>query len=864
MSLSLNFKLNIVIDGKLKKTEFLRCNLLQMKPLLILRILLGATVLYQITTIMSSKTQKNVQYIKNVEISHGVKSMALNRAQYEGLRFVRTLARYLDGYTFKVETAEENLDLAESNAYLEENSNVIHINIEAGNAKGGFGDYAITEAMTHEIGHAIRKDAPRLYEELKSFIKENFYSEGGWDSAVSARQSQYKGKIGEFAWAKAEEEVVCNSLGRMLASQRVMNKLAKGHRTLFGRIWKSVIDFLDRLISRIQGVTKYSNKTTEQRVVEESAAKKQKELEKLFVTALREANTAARAIGDVNAHRRAESAKSGENSAVKTTDGSNKAKTAENDTAKTINGEKMQVSEGERSYSIIELDNGMQYVVATEKQIIKGNDSTKWAQQVATYINNVVRGNRDFVIKTAEGDFLTITRDTAYKAGTRNSVKNPDGTYRQMTDTEYRVKINAEIHINELAQTSRKIKRPNVPDYKNHKFATDGFSYRTAYFKDFDGEYYKLTISVGENGNISTVYNVGKIKKDTLPSGKIVSTFSGSKANNVSSTNSIPDSGEKSNSFAENSLEKYSDKSYSLTDNAIDVDNTSGERYNNFGWVRANGVLSVSENERVHSEFMKAKKRLATYPQSKNGEYMIAVGDTVDNKIVYVKGTVEDPIITRVLEIDLNDETKLSYRRKEIYEAERRGIQAEAGGIYRRYSAFDFGNQQHGQGIGRSSRQNNQRIGAYGSGSGRKTQRIKEILFDDSGNEIKRSYSLADSADREALAEAFYNLAATDEERIIVRQYRDELRKVDEMLADRTALARRYEELKGVKGMAAERTRVNAQIYAINDFVTRHDKKLLELSSAAPFREMMRLSFLKCVLFVKSHIDLLTFSKNII
>ena len=181
----------------------------------------------------------------------------------------------------------------------------------------------------------------------------------------------------------------------------------------------------------------------------------------------------------------------------------------------------------------------MQYVEATEGQVLNGSDPTVWAQQVADYINNVIRGGRDFTLKTTQGDYLTITRDTAYKAGTRNQVKNPDGTYRTMTDAEYKVKLNAEIHINELTQTSHKQNRPNEPDHKNHKFAKDGFNYRTAYFKDFDGQYYKLTISVGENGNVSTVYNVGKIKKDTLPSGKIVSTFSGSKANNASFGNSI-------------------------------------------------------------------------------------------------------------------------------------------------------------------------------------------------------------------------------------------------------------------------------------------------------------------------------------
>lgn len=68
-----------------------------------------------------------------------------------------------------------------------------------------------------------------------------------------------------------------------------------------------------------------------------------------------------------------------------------------------------------------------------------------------------------------------------------------------------------EAHIDELAETSIKNNKPYETDTKNHAFAKDGFEYRTAYFKDFDGN--KLNISIGHNGNVATIYNVGEIKK---------------------------------------------------------------------------------------------------------------------------------------------------------------------------------------------------------------------------------------------------------------------------------------------------------------------------------------------------------------
>lgn len=84
-------------------------------------------------------------------------------------------------------------------------------------------------------------------------------------------------------------------------------------------------------------------------------------------------------------------------------------------------------------------------------------------------------------------------------------------------------------------------------DKGDHWFAKNGFIYRTAYFQDFDGKYYRLTISIGLNGNVSTVYNVNKITEDSLPSGKIVSTVHGSKAGSESSKINIPQLPQKSN-----------------------------------------------------------------------------------------------------------------------------------------------------------------------------------------------------------------------------------------------------------------------------------------------------------------------------
>ena len=44
----------------------------------------------------------------------------------------------------------------------------------------------------------------------------------------------------------------------------------------------------------------------------------------------------------------------------------------------------------------------------------------------------------------------------------------------------------------------------------------NGWSYRTAYFKDFDGKEYKIKMSVAMNGTIESIYNVGELKEKNI------------------------------------------------------------------------------------------------------------------------------------------------------------------------------------------------------------------------------------------------------------------------------------------------------------------------------------------------------------
>ena len=177
--------------------------------------------------------------------------------------------------------------------------------------------------------------------------------------------------------------------------------------------------------------------------------------------------------------------------------------------------EESSISQEESLYSKKTLPDGKQYVEA-DRNVITGNDPAQWRRQIINYINKTIRAGKDVTVYGADGDALTITRDTAGKAAFRNTITDASGTKRLMTDEEFNAKLQAEAHIDELAETSKRGSY-NAKDIKSHSFAKDGFNYRTAYFMDGDGKYYRITISVGINGSINTIYNVGRIMKTAFP-----------------------------------------------------------------------------------------------------------------------------------------------------------------------------------------------------------------------------------------------------------------------------------------------------------------------------------------------------------
>ena len=166
----------------------------------------------------------------------------------------------------------------------------------------------------------------------------------------------------------------------------------------------------------------------------------------------------------------------------------------------------------EAKHSIVTMPDGKKFVRA-DRQVIFGNDTRAWSEQLEDYINGKIRRGQDVRLVGADGDVLLLT---ATSAGKLSDNHTSDG--RTMSDTAYERKVNAATHIDELAQISEQKGRTKEDRENRHgAMAHGGWSYRTAYFEDFDGRYYEATISVAKSDAGKMIYNIGQMKEEASP-----------------------------------------------------------------------------------------------------------------------------------------------------------------------------------------------------------------------------------------------------------------------------------------------------------------------------------------------------------
>ena len=174
-------------------------------------------------------------------------------------------------------------------------------------------------------------------------------------------------------------------------------------------------------------------------------------------------------------------------------------------------GQKNSAQTGGRA-SIEEAEKG-RYVQA-DRQVLRGDDPGRWGRQIETYINEKMRDQEDVIFPTEDGHLLALTDRSAYKLTDRHKSQIAKEGRVMLDDASYGVKLRAAAHIDELVQVGQFDRY--IEDRRGaheNDIGEDGFNYYTAYFRDFNGEYYRITFSAGVNKNDETVYSIGGIRK---------------------------------------------------------------------------------------------------------------------------------------------------------------------------------------------------------------------------------------------------------------------------------------------------------------------------------------------------------------
>lgn len=398
--------------------------------------------------------------------------------QQAEISLINEYAKSINKEVIVVDDTEE-IGRPSSNGFYENGKIVLALNNSGNMLSAYFG---------HELFHNVKQSNPTQAKELQDYIinrlkeKESYNYEKRFASLVDLYKENLERKTDTEIEEYINEEISANACFTVLSDEDNFVNLVKENKSLAQKVRDFFADFIQTIRNAL---VKISKSNPEYRALEGDIEAKQKILE-MFDAAL---------------------------------NSKQKNNTTDNGSVK---------------YSIVELEDGTSYVKANRK-VITGTTVAEMRKDITSFFNEILKDG-DLNVTTSDSNVITINKKTAKKS--RDNYVSIKGKARKLSDNEFKIKLDAEAHIDELAEISTFSHSAN--DNKNHSFAKNRFDYYKTYFQDFDGAYYEITLSVGVNDDIATIYNVGRISKGDLPSAKILA-VRGSKALGKSPINSISD-----------------------------------------------------------------------------------------------------------------------------------------------------------------------------------------------------------------------------------------------------------------------------------------------------------------------------------
>ncbi len=321
-----------------------------------------------------------------------------------------------------------------------------------------------------------------------------------------------------------------------------------------------------------------------------------------------------------------------------------------------------------------------------------------------------------------------------------------------------------------------------------------------------------------------------------------------------------------------------------VSDGKASRDVLTNQDYENFGWVRKNDVISTGYWRNFTENFAQAVEGLQKYPKNQSGEFMISVYDIygasgVSDVVVFAKGTIESPVISKIVKFNLDNEADIYPKRRNLYEAERRGVWKEAGEIFNVYDKADFVG---GFGNKRSSTQGNRDNNRFGVERGRseikanpiakfhinedentitytysdgtefteslgKSKHSRELEFIDYVNEQAESVDTAQEArrplsNRSLLANALMSVAQNDAEKEKLAEYKQKIAFIDSKQVKLDEIRAKIKELSFAKGPRDNEaiTELRLRAEKLANSINYNDRQLLDLESTQALKGVIK------------------------
>jgi hypothetical protein len=430
----------------------------------------------------------------------------------------------------RIEIVDQVLGGRANGQYIKE-QNLIQIAADSGKP--------LLNVTAHEITHRMQDLSPTEYRKFRQAAVEYKMRENGADTEAEIVERYMETAEQEGVTLTRDEvmdELAADFAGDMLDDADLFAKFSKENRTAAQKLLDSLKEFLAKVRGLFTG--KYRDMAAQEAYGKDFAELEDiaKQWQSAFDAAERQAEKTKTAAG-------------------------------EGDGAK---------------YQIKQFPNGMKYVQA-DRQVLFGNDPKAWSEQLESYINGKIRNHEDVRLIAEDGDVLLLTSKSA---GKLSSIYDNNG--RTLDEKAFERKANAAAHIDELIKVSERGGK-TVLDFggRHGDMAKDGWNYRTAYFMDFDGKYYRTRISVALGKDGSIVYNIGEMQERSTPQINGSSENSGAQRGNASDTSILTD--------GENVKPQFSLKAYSEAEKKDHVKSAKeffGKTYswNETGYITTDGT----------------------------------------------------------------------------------------------------------------------------------------------------------------------------------------------------------------------------------------------------------------------------------